>query len=111
MKPQKPDNSPDLLREQLSQIIDMEHRLVRLADQLNWENIESQIDVLYHDKSGHPPLHTRLLAGLRYLKAMFNESDESVVSRRVENPYWQYFCGFEYFQHKLPLHPTSLVKW
>jgi len=32
MKPQKPDNSPDLFRSQLSQIIDMDHRLVRLAD-------------------------------------------------------------------------------
>jgi len=111
MKPQKPDNSPDLFRSQLSQIIDMDHRLVRLADRLNWENLESQIDVLYHDRSGHPPLPTRLLVGLHYLKAMFNESDESVVSRWVENPYWQYFCGFEYLQHKLPLHPTSLVKW
>jgi len=42
---------------------------------------------------------------------MFNESDESVVERWVENPYWQFFCGYEYLQHELPLHPTSLVKW
>ena len=33
---------------------------------------------------------------------MFNESDESVVSRWVENPYWQYFTGEEYFQHEQP---------
>ena len=37
--------------------------------------------------------------------------DESVVARWVENPYWQYFCGFEHLQHQLPLHPTSLIKW
>jgi len=36
MKPQKPDNSPDLFRSQLSQAIDMNYRLVRLADRLNW---------------------------------------------------------------------------
>lgn len=111
MKPQKPDNSPDLFRSQLSQIIDMNHRLVRLSNRLNWERLESEIDELYHCRSGQPPLPTRLLAGLHYLKAMFNESDESVVERWVENPYWQYFCGYEYLQHELPLHPTSLVKW
>ncbi|MEY8211730.1 MAG: transposase [Gammaproteobacteria bacterium] len=58
-----------------------------------------------------PPLPTRLLAGLHYLKYTFNESDESVVDRWIENPYWQYFCGFEQLQHTCPLHPTSLTKW
>jgi hypothetical protein len=52
-----------------------------------------------------------LLVGLHYLKHAYNESDESVVEKRVEPPYWQYFYGYEYFQHKLPCHPTSSVKW
>ena len=34
-----------------------------------------------------------------------------MVERLLENPYWQYFCGFEYFQHDLPVDPTTLVKW
>jgi len=34
-----------------------------------------------------------------------------VVDRWVENPYWQYFCGFGQLQHQCPLHPTSLTKW
>lgn len=54
---------------------------------------------------------TRLLVGLHYLKHSYHESDESVVEKWVENPYWQYFCGYEFFQHQLPCHPTSLVKW
>lgn len=29
----------------------------------------------------------------------------------IQNPYWQYFCGCEYFEHTLPIHPTTLVKW
>ena len=45
------------------------------------------------------------------MKHAFGESDELVVERFVENPYWQYFCGFEYFQHTFPLDPTSLVRW
>lgn len=111
MKPKKPVNSADLFRSQLSQMLNMSHPLVRLSQRMNWDKLESEIDVLYSDGSGQPPLPTRLLVGLHYLKYTFNESDESVVARWVENPYWQYFCGFEYLQHELPLHPTSLTKW
>lgn len=111
MKPQKPDNSADLFRAQLSQMLNMSHPLVRLSEKMDWAKLEADIDVIYTASAGQPPLPTRLLAGLHYLKYTFNESDESVVARWVENPYWQYFCGFEYLQHKLPLHPTSLVRW
>jgi IS5 family transposase len=49
--------------------------------------------------------------GLHYLKHAFDESDESVVARLLENGYWQYFCGFEYFIHELPVDPTSMTRW
>ena len=54
---------------------------------------------------------TRVMVGLHYLKHTFNESDESVVERFVENPYWQYFCGFEFFQHEFPIDPSSMTRW
>jgi IS5 family transposase len=111
MKPQKPDNTADLFRSQLSQMLNMSHPLVRLSQKMDWSKLEAKIDVVYSDGAGQPPLPTRLLVGLHYLKYTFNESDESVVDRWVENPYWQYFCGFEYLQHALPLHPTSLTRW
>ena len=49
--------------------------------------------------------------GLHYLKHTLNVSDESLLERWVENPYWQYFCGFSTMQHELPLHSTCLTKW
>jgi len=111
MKPKTPNNHPDLFRSQLSQIINLSHPLCRLADKINWQRLEDNIEEIYGHGCGQPPLPSRLLAGLHYLKYTFNESDESVVARWVENPYWQYFCGFEQLQHKCPLHPTSLTKW
>ena len=51
------------------------------------------------------------MVGLHYLKHLYDVSDESVVAGFVENPYWQYFCGEEFFGHELPCDPTSLVKW
>lgn len=111
MKPKKPDNHPDLFLSQLSRILNLSHPLCRLAEQINWRRIEQDIDTVYRSGPGQPALPTRLLVGLHYLKYTFNESDESVVERWVENPYWQYFCGYQHLQHELPLHPTSLVKW
>ena len=29
----------------------------------------------------------------------------------MENPYWQQFCGFAYFQHEPPCDPSSLVRY
>ncbi len=45
------------------------------------------------------------------MKHAFNQSDEQVVERFPENPYWQYFCGFQLFQQQTPCDPTVLVKW
>jgi transposase len=38
-------------------------------------------------------------------------SDEDVVQRWIENPYWQHFSGERYFRHELPRDPSSLVRW
>ena len=46
-----------------------------------------------------------------HLKHLHDLSDEQVVKGWTENPYWQYFCGEEYFQHKMPIHPTTMTKW
>jgi IS5 family transposase len=51
------------------------------------------------------------MVGLSYLQHTFNLSDEAVVQRWIENPYWQWFCGCEYFQHELPCDPSSLTRW
>jgi len=29
----------------------------------------------------------------------------------MENPYWQYVCGYAHMQHDCPIHPTSMMKW
>jgi transposase, IS5 family len=66
---------------------------------------------VYSDKAGHPPLPTRLMAGLSILKHMHNLSDEDLCARWVENPYYQLFCGEEFFQHKLTFDRSSLTRW
>lgn len=88
-----------------------DHPLVVLAQKIDWQRFDVAFVNCYCPDFGAPAKATRLLVGLHYLKHAFNESDESLLARWVENPYWQYFCGFMTMQHELPLHPTSLVKW
>ena len=111
MKPRTPDNQPDLFRAQLSQILNPDHPLVRLGAKMDWATLEAEIDLQYSEGPGQPPLPTRLLVGLHYLKYAYNLSDERVVARWEENPYWQYFCGHEFLQHRAPLHASSLTRW
>ena len=29
----------------------------------------------------------------------------------MENPYWQFFCGFEFFQHEAPIDASTITRW
>ena len=51
------------------------------------------------------------MAGLSILKHMHDLSDEDLCARWVENPYYQLFCGEEFFRHKLTFDRSSLTRW
>jgi len=101
----------DLFRSRLDQIIDMKHAQVKLAQAIDWRFLEGRFGEVYTDKPGHPPLPTRLMAGLAIIKHMHNLSDEALCERWIENPYYQYFCGEEFFQHRLVFDRSSLTRW
>ena len=95
----------------LEDILDKKNGLYQLANRLNWDYLVNELGPYYAEGPGRPKIPIRVIAGLHYLKYLEDESDESVVHKFCENPYWQYFCGMEAFQHQLPCHPTTLVKW
>src|SRR5450432_1456926 len=101
----------DLFRSRLDQIIDLKHPLVALARTVDWGFLESRFGEVYTDNPGHPPLPTRLMAGLAILKHTYDLSDEALCERWVENPYYQYFCGEEFFQHRLVFDRSSMTRW
>jgi IS5 family transposase len=113
VRPNWPDpNEPDeLFRARLSQQLDARHPLVRLAALLDWGVFEARFGELDHPHVGRPGIPIRLMVGLSYLQHSVRLSDEEVVARWVENPYWQYFCGFDYLQLEVPIDPSSLVRW
>ena len=101
----------DLFRSRLDQIVDMKHPLALLARQVDWGFLEKSFGTVYSDGPGHPPLPTRLMAGLAILKHSYDLSDEALCERWVENPYYQLFCGEEFFRHDLPFDRSSMTRW
>lgn len=113
MKPKErgPTGQGDMFRARLDQILDMGHAKVVLAGKIDWGFLADRCGAAYSDKPGHPALPTRLMAGLHILKYADNLSDEELCARWVENPYYQYFCGEEFFHHDLPLDRSSMTRW
>jgi IS5 family transposase len=111
MKPKNRAPQRELFGAHLSEMLNPEHPLYVLAKLIDWQQFELAIDQCYAEELGRPGVNTRVMVGLMYLKHAFDESDESVVARWVENPYWQFFCGCDYMQHELPIHSSMMSKW
>ncbi len=92
----------------LSFMIRPTHELVVLASQIRWSVFEREFSKLYSEtgRPGHP---IRRMVGFLIIKQLYNLSDENVVARWAENPYWQHFTGEVYFQHAAPFDPSELV--
>ena len=109
----KIDKTPqlDMFKVPLKQSIKENHELVIISKKIDWDVLEDQLSVYYCEDNGRPGIPIRKIAGMLLLKRVYNESDESVIERWVENPYWQYFCGEVYFQHTAPFDRTDLIKF
>ena len=106
-----PRDAFELFQSHFDQLLNPKHPLVRLADKIDWPRFETAFADCYCEEIGAPGKAIRLMVGLHYLKYTFNESDESVLDRWVENPYWQYFCGYTHMQHQFPIDPSSMSRW
>jgi len=115
MQPKKsPQDEPTafrLFQSRLDSQINLDHPLCKLADEIQWSRFDEAYAPLYCENNGAPGLPTRLMVGMQYLKYTYNLSDEELVRRWLENPYWQYFCGETHFQTDFPLASTSLGVW
>jgi transposase, IS5 family len=110
-KERRDSGQNDLFRSRLDQIVNLGHPLAKLAATIDWRFLEERFGAVYSDRPGQPPLATRLMAGLSILKHTHNLSDEELCARWVENPYYQLFCGEEFFRHTLPFDRSSLTRW
>ena len=112
MKPgQLPAQEPDgLFKTPLSRFIDMKHPLVQLPDKINWSYLEGVVGERFVD-GGRPGVPVRFMVGMLILKATENLSDEMLFERWPCNPYYQYFTGELYFQHRVVHERSGMSHW
>ncbi len=112
MKPrQQQQDAFELFQSHFDQLLNQRHPLMQLAKQIDWDHFDATFAECYSPDFGAPGKAIRLMIDLHYLKHAFDESDESVVARWVENPYWQHFCGETHMQHQCPIDPSSMTRW
>jgi len=104
-------HSSELFRQPHCEMLNAKHPLVKLADVIDWEEIERNFGAHFQTTTGRPALSPRLVAGLLYLQHAYDCSDEAIVNTWVENPYVQYFTGETYFQTEAPIDSSSLTRW
>ena len=82
--------------------------LLKLANQIDWVYFETEFAPLY-SHLGKPSKPIRLMVGLSILKHLENLSDEVLIQRWVQNPYYQMFTGEVEFQWTIPCDPSDLT--
>ena len=87
-----------LFKIRLDKMLNLDHPLCRLAKTIDWPEFDKEFTPLFCPDNGRPGIPTRMMVALHYLKYSEDLSDEEVVEKWIQNPYWQYFCGGEYFE-------------
>ncbi|MCH8240103.1 MAG: IS5 family transposase, partial [Proteobacteria bacterium] len=109
-KQQQKARHDDLFRARLDRIINMKHELVVLADRIDWAWLDDELAECFSDQ-GRPAEPVRFMIGMFLLKCTYGLSDEQVWDRWVQDPYFQYFTGEEFFQHALPHERSGMSHW
>jgi len=94
--------------------LDPEHKLVVLAEKIDWEGLEDSLSSKY-SKYGRQAKRLRMMLGLHILKHLYNISDEQVCQMLKENIYFRFFCGvyedLDEWQEKQLLDPCTMTRF
>ena len=88
--------------------IDMKNRWVILANMVPWLKIEEKYQPLFVE-GGKPAYSIRIALGSLIIKEKLNLTDEETVAQISENPYLQYFLGYDQFIARTPFDASSLT--
>ena len=86
------------------------NRWVRLANCLPWDTLAKILTEKFADK-GKFTYPARLIIGSIIIKHRLGLSDEETVNSIEENPYMQYFLGYDDFISQRPFDPSLFVSW
>ena len=86
-----------------------DNRWVKLSKIVPWEQIERSYTVRLNEDRGAPALSAGIALGSLIIKEKLGLSDEETVEQVRENPYLQYFLGYEAYHDKRPFDSSMMV--
>lgn len=89
--------------------LNKENRWVKLAALFPWEEIDEQYCANFSGAEGQVAKPARLAFGSLYIQASEGYTDEQTRRNIQENPYLQYFCGFEQYTMESPFDASMMT--
>jgi transposase, IS5 family len=101
--------SPEAFIEKTKFGLDENNRWVILSKIIPWAEFEGEYTSLFHEKMGRVAKSFREALGCLLIQNILNLTDRETVQQIKENPYLQYFLGFEYYEYKDQIDASTLV--
>jgi hypothetical protein len=89
--------------------LDKNNRWAKLAAIMPWDDLAKIYYETLCDDFGRPAIGARIVIGAMIIKEKKRLPDEETTEEIKENPYLQYFLGYEEFSHKAPFDPSLFV--
>ena len=87
-----------------------DNRWVIMAKLMPWDEVEQKYAMQFHDcQIGAPAKSARVALGSLMIKERLKTTDEETVEQIKENPYLQFFLGYEYYNDEQPFDPSMMV--
>ena len=91
-------------------VLDEKNRWVQLAHVIPWDELSQDYHRHLNSDRGRPSVDARVVIGAVIIKHKLSLSDRETVGQIQENPYMQYFLGYESFDSEKPFDPSLFVK-
>ena len=103
------DTTPENFQLPFNGQLSPDNRWVVMASLIPWEKFEDKYALLFSVERGAPALSLRMALGALIIKEKLGISDRETVEQIQENPYLQYFIGFESYNNEAPFNASMLV--
>lgn len=86
-----------------------DNRWVRMNDLIPWDEVEGRYRACFKKKKGRKAKSVRLALGAMIIKEKLGLTDEETVEQIRENPYLQFFLGFEGYRYERPFEASMMT--
>ena len=93
----------------LDTTLNPDNRWVKLSTLIPWSDVEKIYALNFTSQKGPKAIPARVAFGSLIIQVKLSLTDEETVETIAENPYMQYFLGFEMYEQKAPFDSSMMT--